>query len=144
MDQGRREEAIDAYLKVFVRDPQNYVKAERIVKNTTGRGIRETYNRQFWAGRSADGFDKTRSEMYGMVDNVAARIQHESGPDSVQTKLLEGLAQLADNFKVAPEQLADAYYYTLHQKQGTLPQYLLLWRSQTLRGYPPLKPTLVF
>ncbi|OGG00732.1 MAG: hypothetical protein A3F83_14675 [Candidatus Glassbacteria bacterium RIFCSPLOWO2_12_FULL_58_11] len=144
MDQGRREEAIEAYLKVFVRDPENFVKAERIVKNITGRGIRENYNRQFWAGRSAEGFDRTRSEIYSMVDNVAARIEHESGADSVQAKLPGELTLLAENFQVVPEQLEDVYYYTLHERQGTLTQYVLLMRTHILKGYPPLKPTLIF
>jgi tetratricopeptide (TPR) repeat protein len=143
MEQGRRVEALEAYLLVFKRDPENFARAEKAVKDMTGNTIREIQVRRFTADIAMEGFLNLRYELYGSAEGVMANIRAEQGDEAAEQMFPEIMAELAQNFRISPEQAADIYYSTKSEIEGTLPEYIHLWRHEILQGQEPQQPAVV-
>ncbi len=143
MEQGRRVEALEAYLLVFKRDPENFARAEKAVKNMTGDTIREIQNRRFAADIAMQNFLSVRGEIYGTIGSAMADIGAEQGDEAIEQIFPEILAGLAQNFNISPEQAADLYYFTKSEIEQTLPEYIHLWRHEILKGQEPKQPVVV-
>lgn len=140
MEQGRRVEALEAYLLVFKRDPDNFARAEKAVKDMTGNTIREIQVRRFATDIAMEGFLNLRYELYGSAEGVMANIREEQGDEAAEQMFPEIIAELAQNFRISPEQTADIYYFTKSEIEGTLPEYIHLWRHEILQGQEPQQP----
>jgi len=136
--QGRIEEAIEHYLLVFRRDPQNFAEANRRVKQVTGRVIREIYDQQYRAALTAQSYQSTRMELFSMVEDQMAMARQEFG-DSADMYLPDIIATMAERYDDTPERVMDLYLMTKNEMDGTLNQYVSLWRHQVLRGQKPIK-----
>ncbi|MBN2287847.1 MAG: hypothetical protein JXQ83_00845 [Candidatus Glassbacteria bacterium] len=137
--QGRLDEAIEHYLLVFRRDPDNFVKANRSLKLHTGRIIREFYDKQFRRKVALDGFNNQRMELYGMVAQQLEAAYQSLG-DSADLVLPDIIASMAERLKDTPERIMDLYLISRNESEGTLNQYLSLWRYKVLKGQEPIKP----
>jgi tetratricopeptide (TPR) repeat protein len=140
--QGRLDEAVEHYLLVFRRDPQNYAEANRRLKHITGRVIREIYDDRYRQKVALANFTNIRMEMYGMVEQQLGSMRPTLG-DSVDQALPAIMESLSEYYHESPERLMDVYLSTRSEREGTLHQYANLWRYQVLKGHPPLKPRFI-
>lgn len=140
MEQGRRVEALEAYLLVFKRDPENFARAEKAVKDMTGNTIREILVRRFAADIAMESFLSVRGEIYGTIGSAMANIGADQGDEAIEQMFPDIMVGLAENFNISPEQVADIYYFTKSEIEGTLPEYIHLWRYEILKGQEPKQP----
>lgn len=143
MEQGRRVEALEAYLLVFKRDPENFTVAEKAVKEMTGNTIREIQDHRFAADIAMNGFLSFSDEIYGMAGNAMAGARAQQGDEAAEQMFPTIISELAQNFEISPEQTADIYYYRKSEMEGTLPEYIHLWRHEILKGQEPRQPAVV-
>ena len=143
MEQGRRVEALEAYLLVFKRDPENFARAEKTVKELTGKSTREIQEYYFRVDMALANYNAFRRDIYGMTENAIMRIRMEDGDEAVEGMFPEIIGQLAVDFNISPEQAADLYYSTKSEIEGTLPEYIHLWRYEILKGQEPKKPSVI-
>ncbi len=143
MEQGRRVEALEAYLLVFKRDPENFARAEKTVKNMTGDTIREIQVRRLAADIAMKGFLSLCYEIYGLTEDAMRGIRAEQGDEAAEGMFPEIIGQLAMDYNISPEQAADIYYFTKSEIEGTLPEYIHLWRHEILKGQEPRRPAMV-
>jgi hypothetical protein len=143
MEQGRRVEAFEAYLLVFKRDPENFARAEKAVKELTGKSTREIQEQYFRADNAMANYNALRRDIYGLAENAIMRIRSEYGDEAVEGMFPEIIGKLAVDFNISPEQAADIYYSTKSEIDGTLPEYIHLWRYEILKGQEPQKPSVV-
>ena len=137
--QGLTDQVIEHYLLVFRRDPENYAEANRVVKSITGQVIREIYDERYYKNLADQGYQNMRMELYTMVEEQMEQARRSFG-DSADMYLPEIITTMAERFNDTPEQIMDIYMITKHDVEGTLNQYLSLWRHQVLKGQEPIKP----
>jgi len=136
---GQRDEAIEHYLLVSRRDPQNFGEANRRVKHFTGKVIREIYDERTRHDLALKGYNSLRREMYSMVEQNMEGARQSFG-DSADLYLPEIIAMMAKQYNETPERVMDVYLITKNELDGTLNLYLSLWRHQILKGQDPVKP----
>ena len=141
MEQGGRIEALEAYLLVFKRDPENHARAEKAVKEMTGDSIREIHDRRFTIDVAKEGFFNLRLQIHGMAEDAIAGIRAEHGDEALVQYFPQIMTDVGLNFRISPEQATDIYYYTKSEMEGTLPEYIHLWRHEILKGQEASKPT---
>ena len=134
---GFKELAYERYLFVFKRDPDNFPKADKRVRQLTGRTIREIYDIQFKNDVAMKTYNAFREEMYGMALDWLRGGKEATGKD--ENELFPELAaHIARYYQMPIEQTTDTYFYTKYLTEGTLPAYLNLSRYRILKGYKPL------
>ncbi|HUU29493.1 MAG TPA: hypothetical protein VM123_16950 [archaeon] len=131
--QGLRDNAIDHYLLVFKRDPENFNRADRRIKQLTGCNIREIYDMQAEIETARKSYEAFSYDLYGMAQNQLNAAREQLG-DSAEQALPQIWDNLAKYYKISMEQAADIYLYTENESNGTLPEYVSLVRYQILRG----------
>lgn len=136
---GEQDEAIEHYPLVFRRDPQNFGEANRRLKHLTGKVIREIYVEHYMHNLALKGYNSLRMELYGMVEQQMQGARQSFG-DSADLYLPEIIAMMAEQYNETPERVMDVYFITKNEMEGTLNQYLSLWRHQILKGQDPVKP----
>ncbi len=136
---GEQDEAIKHYLLVFRRDPQNFGEACRRLKHLTGKVIREIYDEHYRHNLALKGYNSLRMELYGMMEQQMQGARQSFG-DSADLYLPEIIAMMAEQYNETPERVMDVYLITKNEMEGTLNQYLSLWRHQILKGQDPVKP----
>ena len=141
MEQGRRVEALEAYLLVFKRDPENFARAEKAVKRLTGKSIREIQEQHFRFDIAMKGFSNLCRNIYQLAEEGIMRIRTERGEEALESMFPEIMGQLAVDFNMSPEQVTDIYYSIKSERDGTLPEYINLWRYEILKGEEPKKPS---
>jgi tetratricopeptide (TPR) repeat protein len=139
---GEQDEAIEHFLLVSRRDPQNFGEANRRVKHHTGKVIREIYDERYRYNLALEGYNGLRREMYSMVEQQMEGARQSFG-DSADLYLPEIVAMMAKQYNETPERVMDVYLITKNELQGTLNQYLSLWRHQILKGQDPIKPVYI-
>ena len=139
LDQGYYDLAIENYLLVLCRDGDRFHSANQAVERLTGRSIRQTYDYHAWVKRAQDSYEGDCMELYHFVENTIAQMAKDVGEDSARTNEPAIAAAYADRYNVAPEQVIDIYYFAKTRADGTLPQSLLRWAPEVLRGQKALR-----
>ncbi|MEA2064463.1 MAG: hypothetical protein U9P14_12240 [Gemmatimonadota bacterium] len=137
--QGRLDDALEHYLMVLKRDPENYHEANRRVIELTGRVIREVLDVRYHKEMIMKNFNAMKNEVFGSVETQLAQARQEFG-DSAELYLPAILASLAERQEESIERTTDLYLYIKNEMEGTLNEYLDLWRPQLLKGQKPMQP----
>lgn len=138
--EGQRDKAVDNYLKVFTMDTENFPAADRLVRQFTGQGIKETAIWQFHHERAVQVFDNSRYDIFTTASGHLSQIAEEQGDEAADSMMYEVMSETSKTFAITPEQTMDVYYCVQTEQNGNLPEYLRLYRSQVLEGQRPIKP----
>ena len=138
-ESGRLELALEKFGKVLGRDTRNFSTADRILREYTGRGIRETTIRNFWQRRYRESFESERGNAYMSITQELQRIAEAQGEEMADSLMESVAGNAGGEYRASAQQMMDWYYYSSAYQEGNLPEYLRIWRPQVLEGQKPLK-----
>ena len=97
---------------------------------------------QYWWDRYVEAYGSLRLELFSLADNQIHNAQRDSTGGDWTRQLPKIWEALGEKYHCKPEQAADVYYMFKHQQEGTLAQYVRLWRYDVLKGNPPILPNI--